>query len=102
MPLKLEHVVVPRVLSGPGIELWFEKNGEGDRIAHVRVTDGSLLGKAGWLRQHIPRDTYITVPQSMQPAGGWWLRRYVGFVAVGQQVVEGELCDVLWRPFAWT
>lgn len=85
-----------------GIELSFEREPDTDQVfAHIRITDGSILGKAAWLRARIPRGTWISVPPSMQPGGSWWLQRHVGFVLVTRRLVDGEQHDLLWRPTTW-
>lgn len=90
------------IKRGPGVELWFETEEEThQRFAHVRITDGSLFGKARWLREHIPRGSWISLPPSMQPGGTWWLMRHVGFVLVTRRLVDGEMTDLLWRPTTW-
>lgn len=102
MPLKLEHVVVPRVLQAPGLELWFETEPEThQRFAHIRLLDGRVFGKAAWLRAHIPRDTWMSIAPDQQPAVTWYLRRHVGFVLVERRLIDGAYCDVLWRPSLW-
>lgn len=59
-------------LSRSGITLTFEREDEtGQVFAHIWITDGSILGKARWLREHIPRGTWVSVPPSMQPGGTW-------------------------------
>lgn len=89
-------------LRAKGLTLTFERETGTDQVfAHIWITDGSILGKARWLREHIPRGTWISVPPSMQPAGTWWLMRHVGFVRVTRRLVDGEMNDILWRPTTW-
>lgn len=89
-------------LRAEGIRVEFEREAEtGQVFAHIWILDGRIVGKARWLRAHLPRGTWVSVPPSMQPGGTWWLRRHVGFVLVTRRLVDGEWNDILWRPTTW-
>jgi hypothetical protein len=89
-------------VRGQGVRLTFEREDEtGQVFVHIWIADGSILGKARWLRAHIPRGSWVSIPPSMQPGGTWWLQRHVGFVLVTRRLVDGEVNDILWRPTTW-
>lgn len=94
---------LPERCATPGLEVWFEREPDyGKLVAHVRLLDGHVFGKAEWLRRHLPRGCWMSIPPDQQPAVTWYLRRHVGFVLVDSGVlVDGEPCDILWRPNIW-
>jgi hypothetical protein len=92
---------VPQGFRVPGLEVWYEREPDGELFAHLRITDGSIFGKARVLRERIRPGSWVSLGPEHQPGGTWWLCRHAGFVFVTRRVVDGEHCDLVWKPTIW-